>query len=614
MLSDRELTIGRSAGNAILLHDKESSRIHAAIRFAGENRKIVDLNSSNGVFVNGERVRDAALKNGDQIQIGRTLFLYSRSFSSKESDLRMPAVNFLGEDNTADQSKIVHAIRHDEAENLFQKERESEWLDRAKSYLNLMYHTTLIVSQTLDIDNLLARIIDLIFDGVRVDRACIFLYNSEENQLVPQVSKVRTGSNERPEMTISRTILDYVLRKNEGVLTSDAPSDQRWDSAASILRHGIREAICVPMQGRYGLVGMIYIDITIQTKDLLNRANEKTDKNSLKANLIQSPPAEIASESGTSTPDIPTGKLTFDHLKLMVAVGHQAALAVEDTRYYRSMMQGERLAAIGQTVAVLSHHIKNILQGISGGGYLIKLGLNSHNEDSIRKGWGIVEKNQKKISDLILDMLTFSKERQPYFEENDLNQVLTDVHELMSGRCLESDIDLDLKLHPDLVPFYFDKEQIHRAITNLVSNAIDAVCLKMRELSEQEQEEKMEQTDHCFNDGEEEEEISSGTAQSNRGHVRIQSLFSEKNGSVLIIIDDNGPGVPEELRETLFRPFFSKNKSGGTGIGLAVTNKIIQEHKGSVTVDSSPFGGARFVISLPFLTQKPDIPDNDGLN
>ena len=299
----------------------------------------------------------------------------------------------------------------------------------------------------------------------------------------------------------------------------------------------------------------------------------------------------------------------------MVAIGHQAALAVEDTRYYRSMLQGERLAAVGQTVAVLSHHIKNILQGISGGGYLIKLGLNNHNEESVRKGWGIVEKNQKKISDLILDMLTFSKEREPYFEENDLNLVLADVHELMSGRCLESEIDLELKLHPQLGPFYFDKEQIHRAITNLVSNAIDAVCLKLREEAELEEEEKMEQTELCPHKEESDEEFTNVPEQKKRGHVRIQSLFSEKNGSVLIIIDDNGPGVPEELRETLFRPFFSKNKSGGTGIGLAVTNKIIQEHKGSVTVDQSPFGGARFVISIPFLTEKPESnTENTGVN
>ena len=85
----------------------------------------------------------------------------------------------------------------------------------------------------------------------------------------------------------------------------------------------------------------------------------------------------------------------------MVAIAHQAALAVEDTRYYSAMVQAERLAAVGQTIATLSHHIKNILQGIRGGSYLIEMGLSEHDETVVGKGWKIVEKNQNKISALV---------------------------------------------------------------------------------------------------------------------------------------------------------------------------------------------------------------------
>src|ERR1700691_1931571 len=106
-------------------------------------------------------------------------------------------------------------------------------------------------------------------------------------------------------------------------------------------------------------------------------------------------------------------KFTDEHLKLMVAIAHQAALAVEDTRHYSAMVQAERLAAIGQTIAMLSHHIKNILQGIRGGSYLIEMGLSSHDETVVRKGWDMVERNQNKISGLVMDMLTYSKERDP---------------------------------------------------------------------------------------------------------------------------------------------------------------------------------------------------------
>src|SRR5690606_16180744 len=107
-------------------------------------------------------------------------------------------------------------------------------------------------------------------------------------------------------------------------------------------------------------------------------------------------------------------QFTEEHLRLMIAIAHQAALAVEDTSYYKAMVQAERLAAVGQTIASLSHHIKNILQGVRGGSYLIELGLADHGKamavpqpneaeaskavDTIRKGWGIVERNQERIS------------------------------------------------------------------------------------------------------------------------------------------------------------------------------------------------------------------------
>ena len=97
------------------------------------------------------------------------------------------------------------------------------------------------------------------------------------------------------------------------------------------------------MQGRYHVVGIIYIDTS------------------------------ISPQQGSSAATRPGG-FTEDHLKLMIAIGHQAVLAVEDTRYYSAMVQAERLAAIGQTIATLSHHIKNILQGIRGGSYLIEMG------------------------------------------------------------------------------------------------------------------------------------------------------------------------------------------------------------------------------------------------
>ncbi len=243
-----------------------------------------------------------------------------------------------------------------------------------------MYRTALAVSHTLDIDQLLSRIMQLIFEWVETDRGCIMLVDPETKQLVPKVRRDRQRQQGEERMNISQTILDYVMQHKEGVLTSDAREDLRWDPAASILQQGVREAICVPMQGRYDVVGIIYIDTLTPAHRVIANAPQRFRE---------------------------------EHLKLMVAIGHQAALAVEDTMYYSAMVQAERLAAVGQTIAMLSHHIKNILQGVRGGSYLIEMGLTDHDETMVQKGWSIVEKNQNKISAMVMDMLTFSKEREP---------------------------------------------------------------------------------------------------------------------------------------------------------------------------------------------------------
>ncbi len=137
---------------------------------------------------------------------------------------------------------------------------------------------------------------------------------------------------------------------------------------------------------------------------------------------------------------------------LMVAIGHQAGLAIENTIFYNDKIQAERLAAVGQTIATLSHHIKNILQGIRGGSYLIDLGLKEKDDSIVRRGWTIVEKNQTKIYNMVMDMLSFSKDREPALEPTDLNETIGDVIELMQSRAGELEVQAELAAWPRLAP------------------------------------------------------------------------------------------------------------------------------------------------------------------
>jgi signal transduction histidine kinase/pSer/pThr/pTyr-binding forkhead associated (FHA) protein len=532
--------VGRDSSNTIQLHDSEVSRHHAEIRCHDGEFVVSDLNSSNGTYVNGKRIEQHTLESGDQVQTGSTLMLFTGSLDESGADLAQNIKINAGNDPS--DSRIVKTLSQEEGSKILDPRAgtpQNAWLARARSNLQIMYRTALAVSHTLDIDQLLQRIMELIFEWVEADRGCIMLMDPTSKTLQPRVRRTRKGVKTDEKIHISQTILDYVIEKNEGVVTSDARLDDRWNPAGSILQMGIREAICVPMQGRYDVVGVIYIDTSTS-------------------------PQQMIKQGGAS-------KFTEDHLKLMIAIGHQAALAVEDTRYYSAMVQAERLAAVGQTIATLSHHIKNILQGIRGGSYLIEMGLREHDEEVVGKGWKIVEKNQNKISALVMDMLTFSKEREPDLVTANLNETIHDVIELMTVRADEFQVKLVWQPAETMPELVFDPEGVHRAVLNVVTNAIDAVA-----------------------------------ENEPPGQVTVRTEYDEAESLARIIVEDNGPGIPADQMDHLFSPFVSSKKSRGTGLGLPVSQKIIREHGGQLLVQSQPGHGARFTFELPAMLPKED--------
>lgn len=535
--------IGRDIANEIRLQDTEVSRRHAEIRQTDDGCELVDLGSSNGTYVNGQRADRCLLSSGDQLQLGRSLLLFTAGAdpAGMAADKSVNIVSVAGSND----SRIIHSMPQQGSSAIFSdvSESESPWLARARSNLQVMYRTALAVSHTLDIDELLNRIMELIFEWVEADRGCIMLMNNETDELDPRVRCNRGGISDDSQITISKTILDYVTEHNEGVLTSNAREDARWDTGASILQMDVREAICVPMRGRYGVVGVIYIDTS-------------------------TPPEKMVLRGGN--------KFTEEHLKLMIAIAHQAALAVEDTSYYSAMLHAERLAAVGQAIATLSHHIKNILQGIRGGSYLIEMGLSEDDKEVVKKGWDIVEKNQARISNLVMDMLTFSKEREPELGPTDLTQIVADVVELMQARAGDLSVKLTWTPGGSIPELMLDTEGVHRAVLNLVTNAIDA-CESV-----------------------------------DNGEVSVSTDYDAQEKLARVIVSDNGSGIPAEQLEKMFSMFVSSKGSRGTGLGLSVSQKICREHGGRIVVDSEPGAGSRFTMEVPAVLPPEDDPADDG--
>ncbi len=529
-LGEQPVAMGRGVQNEVRILDTEVSRLHATIQRVQDTFVLTDRNSSNGTLVNGVAVRSHSLADGDLIQLGHTLLLFADAERESQSHTAAERVHLLQRHDPADRSSIVSQI--DRPMLLPSAPAIPAGEESSPSNLTVLYRIAEeVVRPSVSMEQSLQRILDLTIEAVGADRGCVLLTDPQSGEIRPRVASQRGAVDPGSRMPVSRTIVDYVLKNNQGVRTTDAQHDSRFDPARSIVQAGIREAMCVPMQGRHELMGVIYIDITTPADRL----------------LLQGKAAGFRE----------------DQLRLLIAIGRQAALAVENNRYQQAFVKAERLAAMGQTIATLSHHIKNILQGVRGGSYLIDMGLNDHNEDLVRKGWHVVEKNQNKIYHLVMDMLTFSKERQPAVVPAQLNETVGDVIELMQARAEECSVELQFRPDANLPMCPFDPEGIHRAVLNIVTNAIDAV------------------------EG------------ADRAYVLVETGLHAESDMLWVAVSDNGPGIPEDQFTRIFNVFESTKGARGTGLGLAVSLKIIREHGGDIAVESRLGEGSRFTLAWP---------------
>ncbi len=263
----------------------------------------------------------------------------------------------------------------------------------------------------------------------------------------------------------------------------------------------------------------------------------------------------------------------FDHRELSHRVRYWTAVKMEVEervreikRLEQELIKSERLAAIGQTVASLAHYIKNILFGLKGGVYLVNVASKENETDSLKTGREMIERNIGRISDLVLDLLEYSRERELEYENCFPNEIADEVCGLMEARAKEYGVEIIKDFDPSMREVLLDPRGIHRCLLNLVSNAIDA-CL--------------------FDSNKEKKWV-----------VQVRTIL-QNDGTVRFEVSDNGCGMDEEVKKKLFTNFFSTKEGRGTGLGLLITQKVVQEHGGTITVDSQPGKGSTFTIRLP---------------
>ncbi len=232
----------------------------------------------------------------------------------------------------------------------------------------------------------------------------------------------------------------------------------------------------------------------------------------------------------------------------------------------QKLVNAERLAAVGQTVAGLAHAIKNVTGGLTGGVFVLEKGIELDNEKYLSEGWEMVKANVGRVKNLALDLLNFSKELAPDYQLCDPNQPVREIFDLMLPRASEYGVILEKDLSEGIPEVWLDPEGIHRCLLNLATNAIDA-CTDISRPHEQ-------------------------------GKVVLRSVKTE-SCAVEYQVVDNGCGMDRETETKIFHGFFSTKGSRGTGLGLMITKKIIDEHGGFIGCESERGKGTRFIIRLP---------------
>ncbi|MDP7637916.1 MAG: ATP-binding protein, partial [Phycisphaerae bacterium] len=505
-LYDGENFIGRDC-HPVGLSDGTASRVHACLNYDGGKWVLIDSGSANGTILNGVRIaHPVMLKRGDQIRCGSTLLVFQGDSAPATG---RPGVDIDEEGMLVDAAIVATVNSNEDSVIIPTPEAGAQAIDN----LRILYNFIVEASSILNIDELLQHTLDKVFELLKADRSFIMLVDEEGILTLKCSRQVDEAGEAGPP--VSRTIINEVINQKVGVLSSNAMGDKRFASGKSVHNLGIRSAICVPIMGRDRVLGVIYVDCAL-------------------------------SEQTYST----------EQLRLLTAIGYQTGLAIENVQLYESAIQSERLAAIGETVAFLSHHIKNIQQALGAGIDVVEMGINSGNLGKARDAWPIVQRNVGRINRLILNMLAFSKDREPLLENVDVNAMLRDCMELTTPAADERGIALLSDLQ-DLPEILADAAGLRQGLLNLMTNALDA-------------------------------------AADQSGVITVRSRYDTMNRSIQVQVIDNGGGIEPDQLDDIFTPFFSSKGQKGTGLGLAVAKKVVEEHQGRIVVASRPGKGATF--------------------
>jgi signal transduction histidine kinase len=209
-----------------------------------------------------------------------------------------------------------------------------------------------------------------------------------------------------------------------------------------------------------------------------------------------------------------------------------------------------------------------MLNTLTGGSYLVRHGMAKKDQERIEEGIGMIDEGISTIGSLSLNMLKYAKKWTLELEATDLALLIEDVCRAVKQTASDEGVRIHRNIPEQLPLVSCDSQLVRMALMDLATNALDACFVK------------------CYKDGE--------TAEV------LFNAYLEKGGNrVVVEVEDNGIGMDEETKASVFAPFFTTKGESGTGLGLALTSRIVRLHGGEIELESEPGEGSRFRMTLP---------------
>lgn len=464
---------------------------------------------------------------------------------------------------------VENAFMYDKAERLAEENK------RRVQELSTLYDISYAMRRTLKLDQLYHIILTgaTIGDGLGFNRAMLFVVNERTNFLEGVMAVGPSTAEE------AWSIWNSLAASGKTIL--DIPPDEDFSGKDTYLSQLVR-GIRIPVEDRTSILARSLMER--KTFNVVDAANDHRVEPTLARWLGTDAFATVPLVAR----DRAIGVVLVDNLysrkpiadediRFLSMFANQAGLAIENARMYynieqanknlretqNKLIQAEKMAALGQMAAGIAHEIRNPLVSI--GGFARRLAGRVSEKSQEKRYAEIIIKEVRRIEKIVQDILTFSKDSAPSMEECNINDILEDALTLYTEDFAEHDCRVNKEFAPDLSPILVDPQQLMQVLINIISNA--------------------EQAMH------------------NGGTLTVRTAVADDPGGVAVYISDTGGGIPRDVLDNIFTPFFT-TKVSGTGLGLSICHRIIEKHEGRIEVKSEEGVGTIFTIKLPYRRER----------